>query len=135
MIKYLLGAFLVLHGAVHLLYFGQSWRLFQLQPGLVWPDGSWAFSGLVGDNPTRVLTSVLLVVVALGLIVGGVAVLFAQGWWRSLVVGVLALSSVLYLAMWNGKLQGLANQGAIGLLINLAILLAVLGFRWPKLAF
>ncbi len=135
MIKYLLGAFLVLHGAVHLLYFGQSWRLFQLQPGLVWPDGSWAFSGLVGDNPTRVLTSVLLVVVALGLIVGGVAVLFAQGWWRPLVVGVLALSSVLYLAMWNGKLQGLANQGAIGLLINLAILLAVLGFRWPKLAF
>jgi hypothetical protein len=135
MIRYLAGAFLILHGLVHLLYFGQSWRMFELQPGMVWPDGSWALSRLLGDNPTRLFASVFLVVAALGFIVAGAAILFAQGWWRPVVIGTLVLSSVLYIALWNGRMQSLDNQGGVALLINIASLLAVLVFRWPKLAF
>ena len=44
------GVFVVLHGLVHLFYFAQSRRLFELRPGLVWPDGSWAFSKLLGEQ-------------------------------------------------------------------------------------
>ena len=40
--------FLFLHGMVHLLYAGHSLRLFELRPGLSWPDSSWAFSRLGG---------------------------------------------------------------------------------------
>jgi len=58
MIRILFGVFLVLHGLVHLLYYGQSARHFELQPGMVWPDGSWAFSRLLGDELVRSLAGV-----------------------------------------------------------------------------
>ena len=37
--------------------------------------------------------------------------------------------------MWNATFEHLDNQGLIGILINLAILAAVLIFRWPNFAF
>lgn len=58
MIKIIAGVFLVLHGLIHLLYFGQSARLLELQSGMIWPDGSWIFSKLLGDNGTRTLAAV-----------------------------------------------------------------------------
>ena len=42
MFRIIFGIFIILHGLVHLLYFGQSTRYFELQPGMVWPDGAWA---------------------------------------------------------------------------------------------
>ena len=42
MVRILVSLLVILHGLVHLLYFGQSARLFELQPGMGWPDGSWA---------------------------------------------------------------------------------------------
>jgi uncharacterized membrane protein YkvI len=135
MLRYITGGFLILHGLVHLLYFGQSWRVFQLQPGLLWPDGSWVFAKLLGNDPTRVVASFSLVVAAIGLAVGGIAILLGQAWWQPLVIGSLIFSSLLYIAMWNGRIERLSDQGVIGLLINLAILFAVLVFRWPQFAF
>jgi len=135
MLRYITGGFLILHGLVHLLYFGQSWRVFQLQPGLLWPDGSWVFAKLLGNDPTRVVASFSLVVAAIGLAVGGIAILLGQAWWQPLVIGSLIFSSLLYIAMWNGRIERLSDQGVIGLLINLAILIAVLVFRWPQFAF
>ncbi len=38
------GILFLLHGLVHLLYFGQSLRFFELQPDMIWPDNSWLFS-------------------------------------------------------------------------------------------
>ena len=135
MLRYITGGFLILHGLAHLLYFGQSWRVFQLQPGLLWPDGSWVFAKLLGNDPTRVVASFSLVVAAIGLAVGGIAILLGQAWWQPLVIGSLIFSSLLYIAMWNGRIERLSDQGVIGLLINLAILIAVLVFRWPQFAF
>ena len=135
MLRYITGGFLILHGLVHLLYFGQSWRIFQLQPGLLWPDGSWVFSRLLGNDPTRVVASFSLVMAAIGLVVGGIAILVGQAWWQPVVVGSLIFSSILYLVMWNGRIEWLSDQGVIGVLINIAILIAVLVFRWPQFAF
>jgi hypothetical protein len=134
MIRIILGAFLVLHGLVHLLYFGQSQRFFKLQPGMVWPDGSWVFSRFLGEAITRNLASILLILAAIGLVVGGIGIFAKQAWWRPVVVSVAAFSSVIYLLFWDGALQNLDNKGWIGILINLAILAAVLVFQWPNLA-
>jgi len=135
MIKAILGVFVILHGLVHLLYFGQSRRYFELQPGLTWPDGSWAFSGFLGNSTTRSLTNILLVLVAIFLVIGGIGLLTKWELWRSIVVGGALLSTITYLLLWNGKIQGLDNQGLIGILINIAILVALLVFKWPKLEF
>jgi hypothetical protein len=129
---FIFGVFLVLHGLVHLLYFGQSARFFELKPGMLWPDGSWAFSRLLGDEATRNLVSISLILAATGLIAGGIGIFFSQAWWRPLTLGAATFSCVAYLLFWNGKMQNLDSQGAVGMLINIAILLAVLVLRWPQ---
>lgn len=135
MLMLVVGAFLVLHGLVHLLYFGQSWRLFELQSGLSWPDNSWALSGLVGDEATRVLASVACALAALGFVVGGAGVLFRQPWWRPVVVGSAALSAAIFILLWDGGVQRLDAKGGVGLLIGVAMLAAVLAARWPEFEF
>lgn len=135
MSPFIIGIFVVLHGLVHLLYVGQSARLFELQPGLVWPDGAWTFSRLLGDEATRSLANILNALVAIGFVAGGIAILASQTWWRPLVVGSAAFSAVIFILFWNGQLQRLDQQGAIGLLINVAIVVAVLILRWPNFAF
>jgi hypothetical protein len=135
MVRIVVGLFLVLHGLVHLLYFGQSQRFFELQSGMIWPDGSAAFSRLLGDAAARGLASVACVLAALGFVVGGAAILGGQSWWRQVVVIAAGFSAVIWVLFWNGSLQKLADQGLIAILINLAILLAVLVLRWPSFGF
>jgi hypothetical protein len=124
--RILLGVFLILHGLVHLLYAGQSQRVFELQPGMVWPDGSWAFSRLAGTEGTRMLTSILLVLGTIVFVAGGAGLLLKQDWWRPVVLGAAAFSSLIYILSWDGTFQNLANKGAIGILINAAVVAAVL---------
>jgi hypothetical protein len=128
MVRIIFSVFIVLHGLVHLLYFGQSRKFFELQPGMVWPDGSWAFSKLVGDETARLLASLFLVLAAGGFVVGGVGLLLGQGWWRPMVVSTATFSSIIYILFWDGAWQRLHDKGAIGLLINMAILVTVLIF-------
>jgi hypothetical protein len=135
MIRIILGFFIVLHGFIHMLYFGQSAKYFELQPGMVWPDGSWAFSRLLGDAAARSLASVLLVLVAIGLLASGIGILASQSWWRPVIVGSTIFSSVIFILFWDGVVQHLDNKGAIAILINVAILAALLIFHWPNFEF
>lgn len=135
MLRFIIGVFMVLHGLVHLLYFGQSQRLFELQPGMLWPDGSWVFSRLVGDESARWLASISCALAATGFVAGGIGLLVSQAWWRPVVVASAAFSAVILVLFWDGGLQKLDNQGAIAILINMAILVAVLILRWPDFGF
>jgi hypothetical protein len=127
------GVFCVLHGVVHLLYFGQSARYFELQPGMVWPDGAWAFSRLLGDESTRMLANIALILAALGFAAAGVSILLQQSWWRPVIIAASVFSIVIYALLWNGKMQRLDNQGWVGILINVALLVLVLVAKWPSL--
>lgn len=120
------GIFLILHGLVHLLYAGQSRRSFELRPGMLWPDGSWLFSRLVGDGASRWLASISLVLAALGFIAGGLELFFQQAWWFPATVGVAVFSSMIFIVFWDGKFQSLADKGGVGLLINAVILVLAL---------
>ena len=122
-------------GLVHLLYVGQSARLFELQPGLTWPDGSWAFSKLLGDSGARTLAGASLILAAAGFVIGAMGIFTGQSWWRTVVVISAAFSGALYILFWNGRWQHMDAQGGIGILIDVAILAAVLIFRWPQFAF
>jgi len=135
MISIVFAVFLILHGLVHMLYFGQSDRYFELQPGMVWPDGSWAFSRLLGDAGARNLASVLLVLATIGFVAVGVGIFAKQAWWRPVVIITAIFSSIVYLLFWDGGFQHLDNKGGVGILINLAILAALLIFQWPRFDF
>jgi hypothetical protein len=131
MLRILFGIFLILHGMVHLLYAGQSWRLFELSSGLTWPDGAWLFSRLLGDETTRLFATILLVLAALGLAVSGLGLFFRADWWRTVTIISAVFSSVLYFVMWNGKFERLPDQGGVGILLNIAVLVLILVFKWP----
>lgn len=131
----IIGVFMVLHGLVHLLYFGQSARYFELQSGLTWPDGAWVFSKPLGNETTRILASVFLIVAASGFVAAGGGIFLKQSWWRPLIVVAATFSSVLYILFWDGAFQKMADKGWVGVLINVAILAAVLLFRWPNFEF
>jgi hypothetical protein len=122
----LFGVFVVLHGLIHLLYAGHSARLFDLKPGLEWPDGSWVFSRGPGDKTARGLAGAILLLVAAAFGVGGVATISSQSWARPLVIGAAALSTVLYCLLWNGTRRNLDAQGAVGIVINIAVLVVAL---------
>jgi len=130
---FIFGLFLVLHGLVHLLYCGQSARLFELRPGLVWPDGAWPFAKRLGDEATRTLASISTIGAAIGFAAGGIGLLVGQNWWRTVVIAAAAFSALLYIFFWDGKVRRLDDKGGIGLLINLGILAALLALRWPQL--
>ena len=127
----LFGIFLILHGMVHLLYAGQSSRLFELQPGMILPDGSWLFSRPLGDEATRLLATVFLILAAIGFAAGGLGIFIRQAWWRPVILGAAIFSSMLYLILWDGKFQALPDKGGVGILINIAILVLILVFKWP----
>ena len=94
---------LVLHGLVHLLYMGQSAHFYALEPGLLWPDGSWALGRLLGDPATRTLATVTMVVAAIGFVAGGAGLLAGQAWWRGVTVAAALFSTVVYLLLWDGR--------------------------------
>ena len=135
MLRFVVGVFFVLHGLVHLLYVGHSWRLYELQPGMTWPEGSWAFSALVGGGVTRWLASVSYILAGIAFAIGGLGLLAKQGWWRPVVVGAAALSSAMVFLFWDGRLRGLDDQGGVALLIDVAILVLVVVLRWPDFGF
>jgi len=132
LIRIVFGIFLILHGLVHMFYFGHSLRLFELRPGLAWPDGSWAFARLVGDETTRLLAAIFCALAALVFVIGGIGFLARLDWWRLLIGGAAAVSILATLLFWDGKMQQLDDKGFVGLLINLAILAALFVFHWPR---
>jgi len=73
------------------------------------------------------------ILTAIGFVIGGIALFAAQAWWRPVVVAISVFSAVIFILFWDGQLQALANKGLFAILINLAILVALLVFRWPRL--
>jgi len=129
MVTIAMGVFFILHGLVHLLYAGHSLRYFQLRPDITWPDGAWLFSRLFSDQTTRLLAGVMLVLASIGFVIAGIALILQQDWWRPAVIGAAVFSSLIYFLFWDGRFRALDAQGAVGLLINLAILAMVLFFK------
>jgi hypothetical protein len=125
MFQILFKLFLIAHGLVHFLYLGQSQRKFELSPGMVWPDQSWLFSDRLGPAWIRRLASGASLLAGVGFVVGGLAALFQDSWWRIVVIAVAALSTLLYLLFWDGSARKLPDQGSIAVLINIAAIIFV----------
>jgi hypothetical protein len=126
MLQILIGIFLALHGVVHGIYTGQSLRIFELQPAMVWPENSWLLSKFFNQAAIRWIGGVTLATAAMLFIVGGATRVFNQAWFRPATLATCIFSSLIYLLFWDGTLQHLDNQGGIGILINTAIAAALL---------
>lgn len=130
--RVLVALFLVGHGLVHAIYVGHARRLFQVQPGATWPDGSWALSRLWGDPVTRWMVAVVFALAAAVFAVAGVALLARAPWWAPVATSAAVASAATLLLAWNGRLQDVGVQGAYALAIDAAIVVLALWVRWPS---
>ncbi len=121
-LRYAAGAFFILHGLVHLLYFGQARGLFSIAPGLAWPNSSWLFSQVFSPRVARLLASAVLLLVALGFVIGGLAMILNQSWASQVTIEAAIFSALTFLLLWDGKLRSLHDQGGIGVLIDMVAL-------------
>ncbi|MBN2469621.1 MAG: hypothetical protein JXN59_02760 [Anaerolineae bacterium] len=133
--KVLFGIFVVLHGLVHLWYVVLARRLVEFKPEMGWSGQSWLFTSLLGDPAARWLATVAYVLAAVVMALSGIGVLMGAGWWRSLLIGAAAFSTVVILLFWDGGMDHIVEKGLLGLLINVALLVALLGFNWPPETF
>jgi hypothetical protein len=81
---------------------------------------------------TRGMASIACAVAAAGFVAGGAGLLLRQEWWRPVVVGSAVFSAIIIMLFWDGTRKRVRDQGGIGLLIDLAILLALLVLGWPS---
>ena len=120
---------MILHGLVHLLYFGQARRMLYLSTGMTWPDGSWALAGLLNEAAARNLGSILMLLCALAIVAGGFGLLAEAAWARPVLASGLAFSSLSFVVLWDGSPHDLRQQGGIGVLLNLLMLAALSWLR------
>lgn len=135
MAKTAFGIFIVLHGLVHLWYVVLAQRLVDFKPEMGWSGQSWAFTSVLGDPATRLLATVVFVLVTAGMVIGGTGVVVQASWWRPLLIGTLVVSSLGIVLFWDGGMAMLMEKGVLGLLINVALLVTLLGFNWPPETF
>lgn len=130
MARNLIGIFLVLHGLVHL------WFVVLLQKWLPqnamndvaargWNGESWLLTGALGDPTARLVGTVIFVIATVAFIVGGIAYMTGQSWSPPLLITSAVISALAILMFWDGRFEFLVEKGAIGVAINVGV---VLGF-------
>jgi len=133
MARILIGVFILLHGLVHVLYVGHSQGLFDIATKLQWPESSWLLSKSLSVKSIRTIAGMVMVVAALMFLVTGGGLLADQGWWRPLLMATITFSSLGYLLFWDGRMHRLSDQGLIGVLINIAMLVLAAFIQLPKI--
>ena len=124
LLRLVTGAFLILHGLIHL---GAA---VAARPGAS-QEGLWAFfttdSRLPrGQGPqlTRPVGIALLILATVGFVLAGLVELIGLGAWRVLAIASALDSLLLLILYWHRLLE-------VGVLLNVAILVALLWARWP----
>jgi hypothetical protein len=90
---------------------------------------SWLLTGWLGDTVTRLLGSLLWLVVIVGFAAAGVGLLGQYAWWRTLAVasaGVSLLALILFVS--GGNRQPVLSAAVM----DVAILVALVWLRWPS---
>lgn len=131
MLVILFGIFIILHGLVHLLYMAHAQKKIEMFKNMKWPD-SWLLSESVGECRCGTVAASLSLISALGFISAGVLFFSDIDTRRIILLTTGIYSSLVFIAMWNGKLKRLHDQGFIGILINILVLFIVFIFHWPN---
>lgn len=132
MFTVLTGIFLVLHGLVHLWYVTLSQRWIEFEVEMGWSGESWLLTPVFGDRATRTIVGGLCALATLGFVAGGLGLVFRAAWWRPVVIGSAVVSTAIVLFFWDGRLEMVVEKGLIALIINGALLVALLAWNWPR---
>jgi hypothetical protein len=105
---------------------GQSLNYFELEKGFVWPDNSKLLLNIFGLQAKKRIASILCVIAAISFVSSGICFLIGYSWQNREIILAAAISTILFIAFWDGSMKKLHTQGAIAILINIAILVYTL---------
>jgi len=127
--RIVLFIFLILHGAVHVFYAMHSKGVFKMAPEMEWPDGSILLEKTAPESIRR-WAVILLITADMAFSAAAVGVLLQTGWWQLALIAAALFSSAVFFVFWDGKYEKLANQGAVGILINLGLIVLSASWKW-----
>lgn len=133
MLRVIIGILYILHGLVHLLYFGHSRRAFEMKPGMMWPDGTWVFSKFLETDVIRSIAGIACVIAAAGFVAGGIGLLGKMQFWCPVTISAAVFSSILFILLWDGTFYNLDGQGWVGVIINAMVLISIFVLKRPRI--
>jgi len=119
-LRYLIAFVVFCHGFI---YVGIGSTL----PGPIkeWKGISWLLGSAVTDEQLKALVVGLHVVAGIATLASALAIGFAPsipGWWRPLAIAGGAVGLVAFAVFWDGQTRLLFQEGAIGAIVSLIIL-------------
>jgi hypothetical protein len=119
--KFIIGIFFIFHGIVHVFYGLHSLRVIELTPGLQWPANSWVFLKLTSKKTIQWVSACFCFLAAPVFIFTGIYHLVTATMLNTIVWIGCAISTLVYLLFWDGRVKKLNSQGFYGIVINVAI--------------
>jgi len=117
----IIGLFILFHALVHVFYGLQSIKVIELKPVFTWPDDSWLFKDKMDKKTAGIMIACFCFIAAAGFFFSGIWYLAAKSFLQPVLFIMLVLSSVIYLACWDGRFKKVDTQGFYGILINIAL--------------
>jgi len=133
MLHIILGVFLILHGAVHLWYVAMARKLVPADADTIWSGRSWLLTRTLGDEMTMTLATIVYSVTTLVFLVAGIGLVAQQAWFATWAVTGAMLSLAGTIGFWDGKPDHPIEKGLLGIVIDVAIVVALLYFQWPSI--
>ena len=124
--QYAIGLFLALHGLVHGWYVVLSQGWVEVEDAMGWSGESWLLSGVLPEGAILNLASVLYVAVTAGFVAGGAGYVLETEWASTVLVASAVVSTVVLIAMWDGRFDLLVEKGLLGVVINAVVLVWLL---------
>ena len=123
-IRYLVALVVGFHGLVYLI--APRWTEWGS-----WTGSSAVLGGAVTGDSLKALTGGLWAIAGVGFLGAAVTIALAP-WvpslWRPLAVGAGLIGVLSFVVFWDGQVQLLVDEGAIGLVLSLAVLLGAAAF-------
>jgi hypothetical protein len=132
MINWLFSFFLLAHGVAHMVY--TSLAMGWLPPNTnasTWTGASWLLTGSLGLPATKLLGAAVFTAATLAFAITAAGLAFRQPWGTALLTWTAIGSSLALLLFWDGSFSDLIGKGAIGLGINIVLLVLLFVFRFP----
>lgn len=126
LVRVLAGVFLVLHGAVHMLWVSIARGWIPVEEGPQWSGRSWLFTGPLGQQTTLSLGAVMFTLTTMAFVVAGIGLITGQSWYSPLAIAASALSIVTVLGFWDGGLDHLLDKGFLGIVIDAVVIFVAL---------
>lgn len=133
MLYIILGVFLILHGAVHLWYVAMARGLISADADTIWNGRSWLLTRRVGDQTTMTFATIVFSAITLVFAVAGIALVAQQEWFSTWAITGSILSIAAIVCFWDGKPDHPVEKGLLGIILDVAILVALLYFEWPSI--